>query len=94
MIINIIELEKMFELALANIKMMNGTEIKINADFYWSISDEDIYDMRKSEPDFTIGILSDDWSELSKLLTSELEYIPHDLKRISNILRAISQYSE
>lgn len=62
-------------------------------DFYWEISEDDLYDPAKKPDDLTIGQLSDDWAELLRLKDQENIPISYDLKRLAVILQIIRRKS-
>ena len=63
----------------------------INKDYYWVISAIQRYDPYKEPTDFTLGQLSDDWSELEKTIRGECAPVGYALVWLSAILRAIGE---
>lgn len=84
------DLELVLSLLILKIKEDNSSEVEIDADLYWDIQLDDIYNPYVIPKDMTLGQLSDDWQELLRLLDQDLAPINHDLKRIASILRALS----
>ncbi|MBC2844631.1 hypothetical protein [Winogradskyella flava] len=66
--------------------------INLNEDYYWNIESEYIFDVKK-EPEMTIGQLTFDWEELSRLTSRSEESINYDLKRFAMILRYLEKES-
>lgn len=62
-------------------------------DFYWEISEEELYDPTSSPEDMTLGQLTDDWSELLRLKEAESIPISYDLRRLAVILQAVRKNS-
>ncbi|WP_272150898.1 hypothetical protein [Tenacibaculum aiptasiae] len=61
-----------------------GDEIRIDKeDFYWQISNEELYNPIEEPSELTLGQLSDDWSELLRLYDNNEIAISYDLKRLS-----------
>ena len=88
--VNIDDLQTIITLLLSNLKEKKGNEIELGNDFYWDISSDELY-MPYNEPKIlTLGQLSDDLSEIHRLFKSKDEAIPYDLKRIAEILKALS----
>ena len=87
--VNVDELQKTILLLLAKLKESKGNEIEIQADFYWDIPWEELYNPYSTPKDLTLGQLSDDLLEVNKVIESQA-VIPYDLIRISNILKALS----
>ncbi len=76
-------------LLLSKLKEEKGNEIEINNDFYWDISNEEIYNPYKEPENITLGQISDDLEELQGLLKSK-EAFSYDLKRLSSIFKVLS----
>jgi hypothetical protein len=64
--------------------------IELPQDYYWWISKEDLYDPINEPKDMSVGQLSDDWSELQKILESQ-NVVGYSLVWLSAILRAIGE---
>ncbi len=64
--------------------------VEIQEDFYWDISQKEIYNPYEDPKNLTLGQLSDDWQELKRILNGTHIPVGYDLKRLSNILRVIS----
>jgi hypothetical protein len=88
--INIDELQLILSQLLSRLKEIKGTHIELNNDFYWDIPSEELYNPYQEPKELTLGKLSDDWQEIKRLTDNQLDAIPYDLKRISNILKALS----
>jgi hypothetical protein len=88
--INIDELQLILSQLLSRLKEIKGTDIELNNDFYWDIPSEELYNPYQEPKELTLGKLSDDWQEIKRLTDNQLDAIPYDLKRISNILKALS----
>ena len=67
-------------------------EIYIDAeDFYWQISEDELYDPTQEPRVEELGQLSDDWSELLRLKREEEIPISYDLNRLATILKIIKK---
>lgn len=88
--VNIDELQKITLLLLSNLREQMGNEIELENDFYWDISSNELYKPYDEPKDISLGQLSDDLMEVQKLTSSSDEAIPYDLKRIAEILKALS----
>lgn len=91
--VNIDELEKIILSLLLKLKKSKGHKVEINKDYYWEIDEEQLYNPLKEPTVRALGQLSDDLNELQRLLKSDEtlgEAIAYDLKRVSEILKAIS----
>lgn len=66
--------------------------IELDADYYWVISKEDLYDPYKEPKRIYLGQLSDDFDLLKKILSrNELEPTAYALIWLSSILRYIGE---
>jgi hypothetical protein len=87
--INVEEIQKITSLLLSKLKACKGNEIEVKNDYYWDISDDEIYQPYEDPKNVTLGQLSDDLLELQRLNNAD-DAIVYDLKRLSNILKALS----
>ena len=62
-------------------------------DYYWHISQEEIYNSSQDLTDLTLGQLSDDLTEIKRVLIDDC-IIPYDLQKVSEILKALSIENE
>lgn len=87
--VKIDEIQKIISLLLSKLKESKGNEIEISNDYYWDISQDELYNPYEEPKNFTLGQLSDDFEEVQRLAKSD-DAIIHDLKRLSNILKVLS----
>lgn len=85
------DLEKITEALFVKIKNSGYDEVEISDDYYWNISNENRYTPYKEPEEFTLGQLSDDWNELSKILENSEEPINYALVWLAAILRKIGE---
>lgn len=88
--INIDEIQKITSLLLTKLKEQKGNEFELENDFYWDISSDELYKPYNDPKNISMGQLSDDLIEVQRLSQSSSEAIPYDLKRISEIIKALS----
>ncbi len=86
--ININELNDAINLLIIKLKESKGNTIEMRHDFYWDISSKEIYNPYEMPKDISIGQLSDDLNEILDMKNRGA--VPYDLKRIANILIALS----
>jgi hypothetical protein len=67
------------------------TEIEVTEDFYWSIPEKHLYSVYTAplESDLTMGQLSDDWKELTKIAVGKSPPLAYALVWLSSLLRFI-----
>ena len=70
-------------------KQSKGNEVEIVNDYYWDIATEELYSAYQEPKNISLGQLSDDKNELDRLIKSD-NGIAYDLKRLSEILKALS----
>lgn len=87
--INIDKLQWITSFLLLKLKEEKGNEIELQNDFYWDISEKELYNPYEKPQNISLGQLSDDLHEVNRLLKSD-DAITYDLKRISNIIKALS----
>lgn len=87
--VNIDEIQKITSLLLSKLKESKGNEIEISNDYYWDISQDELYSPYEEPKNVTLGQLSDDLEEVQRLIKSD-DAIMYDLKRLSNILKVLS----
>lgn len=88
--IRIDDLQKAIILLLSNFKTNIGEVIEIENDFYWDIPSKELYNPYEEPKQLTLGQLSDDINEVQRLANEPSSAISYDLKRISNIIKAMS----
>lgn len=87
--VNVDELDRITSLLLMKFRENIGNEIELTNDFYWDISDSEIYNPYNEPENISLGQLSDDLEEINRLRNSD-SVIPYDLRRIANVLKALS----
>lgn len=87
--INVDKIQKITLLLLSRLKESRGNEIEVTNDYYWDISDEELYNPYEEPKNITLGQLSDDIEEIQRLSNSD-DAIMYDLKRLAVIFKAIS----
>ena len=68
----------------------NLKEIEVDADYYWNVSNDDIYNFSTNNPELTIGSIVDDWTWLKKILDEDSQPSIVDIERLGNILKTLS----
>ncbi len=89
--VNIRELKCGFEKVLNNLLENEIEEVEIEVDYYWNIDELEKYDVEKDPKSLDIGQLSDDYIELQKIISGEVEPLPYSLKWLSSLARIIGE---
>lgn len=87
--VKIDNLEKIISLLLKKLKNSKGNEIELDNDLYWAISSEELYNPYEEPKNMTLGQLEDEVNEIMRLMDTD-DAIIYDLKRVANILTALS----
>ena len=74
MIIRTKELQEILQVLLHRIEQNLGTDILIDNDYYWDISQDEIYDVYKKPSELTMGQLEDDWQVLICAIENNVMY--------------------
>jgi hypothetical protein len=88
--IKIDDLEKITKLLLEQLRQSTGEVIEFDVDYFWHVTHEERYDPYTDPKNLTLGQVSDDLTELGRLLKRKDETIYYDFERLANILAAIS----
>lgn len=79
--------EKLFE----HLHKLNIEYIELPYEYYWDIPKEYLYDSYQEPVHHTLGQLSDDWSDLEKVLGDVNDPLAHDFVDLAAILKALGQ---
>jgi hypothetical protein len=85
------DLAKAFQLILKHIETIHGRSVEISQDYYWEISEAELYDPTRDPASLSLGQLSDDWERLQQLLAGEAPPIGYAMVWLSALLRAVGQ---
>ena len=86
--VNIDILEKIIHSLFSELKEKNGNQIEIESDYYWDISNEEMYNPYEEPANMSLGQLSDDLAEIMRLQKDD-SAIPYDFHRVANILKIL-----
>ncbi|MDR2274092.1 MAG: hypothetical protein LBF27_24510 [Sphingobacterium sp.] len=71
-----------------------GDEITLGSqDYYWQMTLDEMYDVQQEPKELMIGQISDDWSELKRLLIDDDDAISYDLVRFGELLKVLKYSS-
>lgn len=91
MLVKLSDLRTLSNLILTHLEQKGLKSIELTDDYYWDLPKEKLYDPYQDPCDFEMGQLSDDWSDLLKILEGKNEPIGYGLVWLSSILRAIGE---
>jgi hypothetical protein len=87
------ELRRAALLLLQHLDQNGQSEFEIAEDFYWDVPESARYAPYSEPNETTIGQLSDDWSEVKKILDGHREPLGYGLVWLSAVLRRIGETS-
>lgn len=88
--VNVEQLESVWCALILNLKSKGVKEIDIKESYYWSINDEDLYNVYREPKELTIGNLADEWPWLISMANKPDDAVVYAFRWLSEILRAIS----
>ncbi|CCQ91443.1 conserved hypothetical protein [Nitrospina gracilis 3/211] len=89
--IKIKDLEKVTNVLLKHLRKRKIKTIKVEHDFYWDFLPGERYEILKNPSKLGAGQLTDDWDNLSDLLTGEKDPLLYDFVWLASILNYIGE---
>lgn len=91
MSINLDELNRILDKLFAHLKKNGVNDIELTKDFYWYISENQVYNPYNKPTELTLGQLTDNWNELIKTLEEDNDLIAYNFVWAATILRALGE---
>jgi len=89
--IDIAELRQITDLIFDYIlNTLQVSSVELTEDLYWSISTNDLYDIKKEPKDFGMGQLYDDIDFLRKILNDDSQAVPPMMMHLAPIFKYLS----
>jgi hypothetical protein len=85
------DLRALVENLLTHLEQTGHQTVDLNDDFYWDVLAKERYDRYESPETLTVGQLTDDWSELTKILEQKSAPLNYALVWLAAILRRIGE---
>lgn len=85
------EFLEVMRIIIDHLEATQPTVIDVKEDYCWHIPNSERYDPYKKPSELTLGQLSDDWSELRKLLDRDRVPAGLDLVWLASILRRLGE---
>jgi hypothetical protein len=89
--IQIADLRTVCDRLFAHLDELGIETVEVTHDYYWDIPAEHRYSFEQEPPEHTAGQLTDDWSDLRKVLDGSLDPITYDFVDLAAILREIGE---
>ena len=81
-------LRKACMLLLDHLEEMEGPEVRLDRDFFWSIPSPGLFNVYEAPADLTVGQLSESLSNLQNMLADPTGVTSYGLVWLADILRA------
>ncbi|WP_372969130.1 hypothetical protein [Microbacterium sp.] len=85
-------LRSAFEVLIGHLEDAAGASVLLDADYFWSIPADDIYDVTKPPGELTIGQLSESVDNLESLISDPDSAISFALVWFGDVARAIGHH--
>ena len=90
--LNLSDLYAVSEKLFLHLEKQGLEVIDIPVDYYWNIPREQLYNPYEDPSDLDLGQLTDNWSELQKILESENEPLAYYFVWLAAIMRAVGEH--
>lgn len=88
--VSLTELRRSIDLLMEHVEAAtDGDTLHLDQDYFWSIPQDELYDVSNTPADLTLGQLSCSWEHLTDLLSDPDRAIGYHLVWLSEVLRAI-----
>jgi len=82
-------LEVTFSLLLARLRDAGGSTVRLDRDYYWSIPDDEVFDLSSPPENLGIGQVTECLDWLAALRVNQEKALPYHLVNLGDVLRAI-----
>jgi hypothetical protein len=89
--VTVAKLRAMANRLLAHLEETGHSVIEIDEDYYWDVPAARRYNPYEKPEALTLGQLSDQWSDLEKILADEKGVLNYDLVWFAAILRSVGE---
>jgi len=89
--ITVAELRVLCDKLFSHLDANGKTSIDIEQDYYWFVPAELRYSPYQEPKTLTLGQLTDDWRELSKIIDDQVDPVNYALVWLSSVLRIIGE---
>jgi hypothetical protein len=89
--ITLAELRAVSDKLFTHLENRGYTSVDLTVDYYWDFAKQQRYDPYQEPTEFSLGQLSDDWTELQKIQSGEASTIAYALVWLASVLRAVGE---
>lgn len=82
------ELREVFDVLIGHVEERYGSTIEVDADYFWSIPSDEIYDVYDQPTDLTISQLTESLDNIRRVTADPEHAISYALVWLADILRA------
>lgn len=82
------ELRAVFDVLMRHVEERHGSTIEVDADYFWSIAPEEIYDVYDQPTELTIGQLTESLHNIRSVTADPKQAISYALVWLGDVLRA------
>lgn len=95
MLIKTDDLRKAVAVMLSHLDETGQNSVEIEDDYYWVIPQKECYNpySTPTATNLTLGQLSDDWNEISSIISGQREPIGYSLVWLAAIIRRVGELS-
>ncbi|GAA5155824.1 hypothetical protein [Amycolatopsis dongchuanensis] len=79
-----------FEQVMTHFQETEGDVVRLKADYFWSIPDDDIYDVTRDPGKLTIGQITESYEQLVSLVGDSDRRVTWEGVWLSEVLRAVA----
>lgn len=88
--VQVSEIEKALARLLEALREQQGEVVELaEADYYWAVAPDQLYDPYQTPSRLTLGQLSDDLEEMGRIATQDTPPVSIDFVKLSAVLAAI-----
>lgn len=84
-------LREAFELLLQHVEEVEGPQIQLDSDYFWSIPAERLYDVYHEPSALTVGQLTESLGHLERVINEPGTATSYGLVWLADLLRAVGQ---
>jgi hypothetical protein len=81
------ELREVFDVLMRHIEERHGSTIEVDADYFWSIPPDEIYDVYKQPTQLTVGQLTESLDNIRDVAADPEDAIAYALVWLGDVLR-------
>lgn len=85
------ELRRITDQLLTYVEARAGSQVEVEADFYWHVPDAAKYDKYEEPKELDVGQLSEDWERLAAISVGDSPAVGAALAWLGEVLKAVGK---